>query len=285
ARRDEQSEFALAKLLQAHLVFCDLSPLPVLVELDGLLRHPATRDDLTGGWTVAGIGWADRGDLERAADAVAHAEAEATLGGPNGELAAAWARAELAWMQRSPAWCEEHARHGLSQAMMLNPAHANCASLVAWSQLELGRPVDVALPYVPFHAAAGLIIEITGVQALSTGDHARAADLFDQAQRRHEGYFRRSALRCQWGIAEAQRRAGDPEAALTTLKDLRESCARSGITILDARIAESICQCGGAGGSKARGRGQGQVTARQLEVLSLVHGGLRTAEIADRLGL
>ncbi len=284
ARRDEQSEFAIAKLLQAHLVFCDLAPRSVLVELDGLLRHPATRDDLTGGWTVAAIGWADCGELERAEEAVAHARREAMRAGPNGEVAASWALAELAWRQGSPAWCEEHARHGLDQAMMLNPAHANCASLVAWSQLELGRPVDVAVPYIPFPAAAGLAIEISAVQALSLGDHTGAADLFDQAQRRHDGYFRRSALRCQWGIAEAQRRAGDAEGALATLKDLEARCARGGFTSLDAHVAESIRRCD-PGGSRARDRADGQVTARQLEVLSLVHGGLRTAEIADRLGL
>lgn len=284
ARRDEQSEFALAKLLQAHLVFCDLAPYSALVQLDGLLRHPATRDDLTGGWTVAAIGWADRGELDRADDAVAHARVEAERAGPNGELAASWALAELAWSQGSPAWCEEHARHGLLRQMVLNPAHANCAALVAWAQLELGRPVDVAVPYIPFPAAAGLAIEISAVQALSAGDHARAAELFDQAQRRHEGYFRRSALRCQWGIAEAQRRAGDPEAALATLKDLEEICLRAGITAIDSHIAASARQCD-PGGGRSRGREGGLVTARQLEVLSLVHGGLRTAEIADRLGL
>ena len=284
ARRDEQSEFAVAKLLQAHLVFCDLAPRSVLVELDGLLRHPATRDDLTGGWTVAAIGWGDRGELERAEEAVGHARAEAVRAGPNGEVAAAWALAEIAWLQGSPAWCEEHARAGLDQAMMLNPAHANCAALAAWSQLELGRPIDVAVPYIPFAAAAGLAIEISAVQALAAGDHARAAVLLEEAQARHQGYFRRSALRCQWGLAEAQRRSGDPEAALVTLKDLNERCARAGITSLDAHIAESIRRCEPVGG-RARTRVQGQVTARQLEVLSLVHGGLRTAEIADRLGL
>ncbi len=285
ARRDEQSEFALAKLLRSHLVFCDLAPQSVLVELDGLLRHPATRDDLTGGWTVAAIGWADRGEHDRAGDAVAHARIEAERGGPNGELAASWALAELAWIQRSPAWCEEHARHGLARQMILNPAHANCAALVAWAQLELGRPIDVPVPYVPFHAAAGLATEISAVQALAAGDHAGAAARFDEAQRRHEGYFRRSGLRCQWGVAEAQRRAGDLEGALTTLKDLEETCARAGVTFLDSHIAASAGLCDPDGVRTRPVRGRSHVTARQRQVLSLVHGGLRTPEIADRLGL
>ena len=293
ARRDEQSEYALAKLLRSHLVFCDLAPPSVLGELDGLLRHPATRDDLTGGWTVAAIGWADRGEHDRAEDAAAHARIEAERGGPNGEVAASWALAELSWVKRSPAWCEEHARHGLARQMILNPAHANCAALVAWAQLELGRPIAVAMPYIPFHAAAGLTIEISAVQALAAGDHAGAAALFDEAQRRHEGYFRRSGLRCQWGVAEAQRRAGDLEGARATLKDLEETCARAGVTFLDSHIATSVGQCDpdGAptrsdrGRDGGRGRARNQVTARQRQVLSLVHGGLRTPEIADRLGL
>jgi DNA-binding CsgD family transcriptional regulator len=256
--------------------------------LDGLLRHPSTRDDLTGGWSVAAIGWADRGQLDRAEDAVAHARTEATRAGPNGEVALSWALAEIAWQQGSPEWCEEHARHGVDQAMLLNPAHANCAALMAWSQLELGRPVDGVMVYLPFPAAAGLTTEIAAVQALAAGDHARAAELFDEAQGRHEGYFRRSGLRCQWGIAEAQRRAGDLEGALATLKDLEETCARAGITFLDGHIEASARRCDpeDSRGRRPDGRrARALVTTRQRQVLSLVHGGLRTPEIASRLGL
>jgi DNA-binding CsgD family transcriptional regulator/tetratricopeptide (TPR) repeat protein len=282
-RRDELSECAIAKLLVAHLVFCDLAPRELLVELDGLLRHPATRDDLTGGWSVAAIGWADRGEFDRAEDAAAHAQAEATRAGANGEVASAWASAEMAWLRGSPAWSEEHARRGLAQAMIINPAHANCASLVAWSQLELGRPVEVPIPYVPFAAASGLVVEISGVQALAAGDHERAIDLFTEAQRRHDRYFRRSALRSQWGIAEAQRRAGDLEGALVTLKQLHETSSRAGVSI-GPRLAESIVRCDPSG-RRPRAAARPPVTARQREVLSLVHGGLRTPEIAGRLGL
>ena len=259
----------------------------MLDALDGLLRHPSTREDLTGGWSVAAIGWVDRGRLDRAEDAIAHARTEAARAGPNGELALSWALAEVAWQQGSPEWCEEHARHGLDQAMLLNPAHANCAALMAWSQLELGRPVDGAMVYLPFPAAAGLTIEIEAIQALAAGDHARAAARFEEAQARHEGYFRRSGLRCQWGIAEAQLRAGDLEGALATLKDLEETCARAGITFLDRHIAASIRRCDARGRRPDRGldRGRARVTERQRQVLSLVHGGLRTPEIAERLGL
>jgi DNA-binding CsgD family transcriptional regulator len=287
-RHDEMSECAIAKMLASHLVFCDLAPRAALVELDGLLRHPATRDDLTGGWSVAAIGWADRGEFDRADDALTRAQAEAVRAGPNGEVAWAWASAEVAWLRGSPAWSEEHAQRGLAQAMVLNPAHAGCATLVAWSQLELGRPVEVAAPYVPFDAASGLVVEIDGVRSLAAGEHEQAIEHFTEARRRHERYFRRDALRSQWGIAEAQRRAGDPEAALVTLKELDEASAKAGVS-LGSRVAESMARCRPAeGGSRGRGPSTpaaARVTDRQREVLSLVHGGLRTPEIADRLGL
>jgi len=287
ARHDEQSEFAIAKMLNSHLVFCDLAPERVLVRLDGLLRHPATRDDLTGGWSVAAIGWVDRGDLDRAADAVARAELEAHRGGPNAQVAASWALAELAWAQDSPAWTEEHARHGIGKAMLLNPAHANCASLVAWSQLESGRSVEVDMPYIPFPALEGLAVEIAAVQALAAGEHERSIERFGRAAELHGQYLRRSALRCTWGVAEAQRRSGDLAAALVTLNELEESCIRSGITALLPRVVESVHKCKPAVGPGSRGRPRqaGAVTDRQQEILSLVHGGLRTPEIAHRLGL
>ena len=286
-RRDERSELALSKLLNAHLVFCDLAPLRVLERLDGLLRHPATRDDLTGGWSVAAIGWADRGEFDRAAESVARAELEAHRGGPNAQVAASWALAELAWLQSSPAWCEEHARHGIGKAMLLNPAHANCASLLAWSQFESGRPVDVSIPYIPFPALAGLAVEIGALQALTAGDHDLAVERFDEAATLHAAYLPRSALRCAWGAAEAQRRAGDTAAALLSLKDLEDACIVAGIASMQPRLAESMRRCApsGARGGGDRSSVAGAVTARQREILSLVHGGMRTPEIAERLGL
>jgi len=143
------------------------------------------------------------------------------------------------------------------------------------------------MPYIPFPALEGLAVEIAAVQALAAGEHERSIERFGRAAELHGQYLRRSALRCTWGVAEAQRRSGDLAAALVTLNELEESCIRSGITALLPRVVESVHKCKPAVGPGSRGRPRqaGAVTDRQQEILSLVHGGLRTPEIAHRLGL
>jgi DNA-binding CsgD family transcriptional regulator/tetratricopeptide (TPR) repeat protein len=148
---------------------------------------------------------------------------------------------------------------------------------------ELGRdPGQLAAPHaIRFFAA--LPAETAALRCLATGDHAGAADRFDEAANLWAGYHFRSSLYCQWAAGESVRRAGDHLGACQRLDAVEAAAAERRMSPILARAQRSLRQAGRRR-STPRQRTASGLTAAELDVVRLVQTGLTNAQIVTRLG-
>lgn len=151
----------------------------------------------------------------------------------------------------------------------------------AWAAVELGEVVDAHCPAAAIPLFRAIPIEIEGIRALAVGDHDRAALLFDQASELWPA--RQSSLRTRWASAEARRRAGRVQEAVTALVEVEREVASRGIASLAAKVRRSLRACG-VQRSEPRDLDRARpLTSREEQVLSLVALGATNAEAASQL--
>jgi DNA-binding CsgD family transcriptional regulator len=161
---------------------------------------------------------------------------------------------------------------------------AQAGLLGAWCDLELGRD-----PAPPDGAPSESItvraqhLEHQGVSVL-TAEPGEAARLFAEAEQLWRRYSVARAVRMAWATGEALRRAGDDDVARTHLLEAEEEAKTFGFEPILVRVQRSLRLLGDRR-TAPRGRGSGELTSRQLEILSLVADGLTNDQVASRLGL
>jgi len=154
----------------------------------------------------------------------------------------------------------------------------------AWSAYELGTE-QPELPSDPFpRVIAGAAPELRALSRLAGGDPASAEPLFIEAAGLWDRCFIQAAIRSLWGAGQAALLDGNLDRARDLLVQAERRAERAGLKPLLSRIRGSLREAGVLR-SSPRAAANGLLTTREREVLELVGAGLRTREIAMRLGL
>lgn len=266
--------------LAAHQVLTELRPRQALATLLELVGDPAANANRAGHVTLASIALADLGEIGRARELASnHLQATADHN-PIGKSSLHWALAEVELLDLRPARALEHAEAAMTIAPWGQPAHQGARAVAAWAAFMLGRevpaPSDRPLPL----GSEAVGLELRAIAALTEGT-ADSAELFATASAQCEVYLRRNQLRCQWGLAEAHRRAGrtdDAEVHDRWLTLLISDSGRGGFELWRSR---------GRMGSQHGPLSENtfQLTEREQQVLGLVERGWTTTAIARFLHL
>lgn len=270
-----------------NLALCDLSPPDVVAELQWLHDDVALTSNRAGPSALLVIALTDHGRYDDAGRVLA--EAAARQWTDHDQQSMAWAAAELALAR--------HEVDGLSRAVaealagpVGRPAHAACAVLDARRRVLTGeRPAQRPI-VVPAAAWAGLPIEWDALAARLAGDLAGAFDLFGRAAAAHDVYFRRAGLRCRLDQVEVALATGDQASAADLAAEVIRTADTAGLGPVGNRARGLLRRAGGkvrapVPSAATAVDGRLALTARQLEVVTLVGDGLSSREIAARLGI
>jgi DNA-binding NarL/FixJ family response regulator len=153
-----------------------------------------------------------------------------------------------------------------------------------WALFELGHPEHDPhldrLPAMPL--LAGAVAENEAFAALADGELEHAEALLGDAAGLWRGQVTRAELRASWGKAEVAYRRGDRSGATEVLRTVEARASRLGLVSVLARARRSLDRMRT---TMRRTPREARVSPREQEVLRLVGAGLRTPEIATRLGL
>jgi DNA-binding NarL/FixJ family response regulator len=253
-------------------LLADPVPEPVAGQLQGLMA----------------LALADAGELREAELLLEHALGRAPA--DRGRFLS-WTRAEVMWLAGEAVGAANLARDCREDPLAAFPVGALAAVTAAWAASDaggqaVGDDAGEAVPHgeaVAAQVCGGSAEELAGIERL-VQDPAGAREAFVLARDAWAGIERRGALRCAWAGAEAARRAGERDVAVSSLQNVRSEMIAAGITAIVSRVNRSLREAGvrEASGRSADERG---LTAREREVLKLVAQGLSTVAIARRLGL
>ena len=164
---------------------------------------------------------------------------------------------------------------------------ADLARLTAgWAHLDLGvgGPVSPLLK-MPFPALAGAVPESAALALLASGDGAGAADSFQRAAQRWEGFSLSRALRCRLGAGLAEIAQGRHVAAREHVESVLRRARERGLVGLVERAERAMRRAGGPNLGMRALLSPGELTPREMDVMRLVRTGNTSARIADSLGI
>ena len=164
---------------------------------------------------------------------------------------------------------------------------ADLARLTAgWAHLDLGVGGPVSpLVKMPFPALAGAVPESAALALLASGDGAGAAESFQRAAQRWEGFSLSRALRCRLGAGLAEIAQGRHVAAREHLESVLRRARERGLVGLVERAERAMRRAGGPNLGMRALLSPGELTPREMDVMRLVRAGNTSARIADSLGI
>ncbi len=195
-----------------------------------------------------------------------------------------WAATQRAWIMRDLAETVRWAQVATDLVPAGYPTLAGTHVMWRWAEYEMGLALTAPDPKGGLLDSAQR--EADAITVLHAGDARAAAEQFLAAAESWQRILWRSTLRCRWAAGHALALAGDRQAAITLLEATDRSLDSSGATALRSRVQASLRLAASPAGVGARRAGAGgAITNREREILRLVADGLRTAEIASRLGI
>ena len=250
------------------------------VRLRALLDDPrlADREIATAHLALA---LADRGAT---GDALAVLEPVSDRSTPTGRATIAWARAEVELTAGRLRRAAAAAQDAIACCPIGYPAAPLAELIAGWIALESGAAGRPVLPAGPAPLPRAVRSEQAAIAAAVAGDHVAAAAGFTAATRTWAPRNLRNALRCEWGAADAHRRAGDRDAAIDGLTQVELDAEARGWRPLVARARASL-RAAGVRRNPGRGPTTYGLTPREREVVTLVGSGLTSREIAQTLGI
>jgi DNA-binding CsgD family transcriptional regulator len=160
----------------------------------------------------------------------------------------------------------------------------SAAVIGGWAALELGTDQPRLGAQTPHASVAGSVQEVRALSCLAAGEFEEAEKLFEEAAQSWEDNYAHAALRCRWGAGLAALQAGASDRARERLLQAERHAQQGGLKPFVARIQRSLRQAG-VRRTIARQPSTELLTAKEQEVLELVGAGLKTREIAVRLGV
>jgi DNA-binding NarL/FixJ family response regulator len=196
-----------------------------------------------------------------------------------------WAKAEADWLAGRAAEAYATAEECRALPVTGFPTLALVEPIRQWAALDLGIDPGPPMTGCLFANFVAANKESRAIVAMHTNPaDSMNAGLFLSAMRSWNRISGRNAGRCAWAAAEAARRAGDRERAVTILRIIEPELLASGRVPLLRRVEASLR----ALGERARSHDREPVpplTGSQVEVIELVGRGLDTRAIARRLVL
>lgn len=189
------------------------------------------------------------------------------------------AMAELEWLADGPRQAQALAEDALRvQAPYVLVSRADIVRHRA--AFETGQPAPEAPPESDDEAAT---LEILALHDAAAGSSRSAQQRFAAAAESH--VEARSAWRCRWSAADVALAGGDRTGARRGLLDVEAWAEANGHVVLATRARRSLRRLGVRRAPRSTGTARDALTAREREVLMLVRAGLRSADIAIRLGI
>jgi len=152
-----------------------------------------------------------------------------------------------------------------------------------WAELQLDREPPTFTGFT-HDLLYGYVDALHGQVELARGRAAEAEGSFVAAVEGFRDSDIRAELHCRWAAGVAAARAGAVERAREHLLDVERRAKELGFVLLLAKIHASLRSLG-VRRSAPRSKGAHSLSGREREVLHLVSSGLRTRNIAARLGI
>jgi DNA-binding CsgD family transcriptional regulator/tetratricopeptide (TPR) repeat protein len=201
-----------------------------------------------------------------------------------------WWQRQIQWVHIEAALWGGQPRRALDLAEELLPGPEGDLNMIfvhisrAWALFDLDRDAGPRLADESPAMLAAAPHEVAGVCLLHAGDYPAAIAAFEQAVPTWATYHRRGEVRCLWGIGEAARRAGAPD-AVERLEYAEQRAQQFGMLPLLGRIHRSLRAAGVRRSAPRERSDRSPLTGREREVLRLVADGLTNAQIAGRLSV
>jgi DNA-binding CsgD family transcriptional regulator/tetratricopeptide (TPR) repeat protein len=192
-----------------------------------------------------------------------------------------WGRAEVAWLTGRTADALDAGRE-LARSSTALRLHG--AAIRDWALLDVSQPPGPLVREDDTNAGYEFCArESEALRALAEGRPLEAEALFDELAQIWLPRTLLGSLRCAWAAGIAALNADCRQRGLERLLTTEEHASRA-LQPLLPRIRRSL-RAAGVQRSAVRGRKQGLLTAREHEILQLVHTGATTAQIAHRLAV